>query len=148
MVECFSYKSYIGDITIFSNQTAITALQFGKRPNTQNTPLIKETIRQLEEYFSKKRKVFEIPLSPEGTNFQLQVWEALLKIPYGQTKCYAEIAEDINHPLACRAVGNANNKNPLPIFIPCHRVVGKNGKLTGYAGGLEIKQKLLELEQL
>jgi len=101
---------------------------------------------QLQEYFAGKRKVFDLELAPSGTDFQKKVWQALLKIPYGKTATYKEIAAAIGHPKAARAVGMACNKNPIAIIIPCHRVVGSNGSLTGYAGGLEMKKRLLELE--
>ncbi|MCL2720861.1 MAG: methylated-DNA--[protein]-cysteine S-methyltransferase [Treponema sp.] len=111
------------------------------------TPLIKETIKQLDEYFSGKRKTFDLPLNAQGTEFQKKVWQVLKAIPYGQTCSYEQIAIKTGNPKACRAVGLSNNKNPIVIIIPCHRVIGKNGKLTGYAGGLELKQKLLDLEK-
>ena len=101
---------------------------------------------ELEEYFGRRRKVFTVPLSPHGTKFQLTVWEALREIPYGQTRAYGEIAEAVGRPKAARAVGMANHDNPLLILTPCHRVVGKGGALTGFACGLEIKRRLLELE--
>lgn len=104
-------------------------------------------IKELDEYFSGKRKYFDLPLSYTGTSFQKKVWESLKKIPYGETKTYKEIALEIEKPKSYRAVGLANNKNPLPIFLPCHRVIGTNGKLVGYAGGLELKKKLLKLEK-
>jgi methylated-DNA-[protein]-cysteine S-methyltransferase len=102
---------------------------------------------QLAEYFDGKRRVFELPLAPEGTPFQLRVWNALLEIPYGETISYGELAARIGDRSASRAVGLANGSNPLPIVIPCHRVIGSNGKLTGYGGGLPIKQQLLTLER-
>jgi len=111
------------------------------------TRLIKTAAKQLEEYFRGDRKKFDFPLVLHGTEFQKKAWEALQKIPYGHTCSYGEIAAIIGNPKASRAVGMANNRNPIPIIIPCHRVIGHNGKLTGYAGGLELKQKLLELEQ-
>ena len=101
---------------------------------------------ELEEYFSGKRKIFTVPLSPHGTEFQLAVWQALREIPYGQTRTYGEIAGAVGRPKAARAVGMANHDNPLLIFTPCHRVVGKDGALTGFACGLEVKRSLLELE--
>ncbi|ERT59497.1 methylated-DNA--[protein]-cysteine S-methyltransferase [Peptoniphilus sp. BV3C26] len=103
--------------------------------------------KELEEYFKGKRKKFTVKFKAHGTEFQEKCWKELLKIPYGQTKTYGQIAEEIKNPKAARAVGNANNKNPLWIIIPCHRVLGKNGSLTGYAGGLKIKEKLLKLEK-
>lgn len=102
--------------------------------------------RELQEYFARQRRQFDLPLAPQGTPFQQRVWQALRQIPYGQTASYKQIAQTIGHPTACRAVGGANNKNPLPIFIPCHRVIGAGGSLTGYAGGLDLKQGLLALE--
>jgi len=111
------------------------------------TPLIKKAASQLDEYFKGKRKVFDLPLSLNGTDFQIDVWKALQKIPFGETRSYGEIARVIRRPKAVRAVGMANNRNPIVIIVPCHRVIGHDGSLTGYGGGLELKQKLLELEQ-
>lgn len=110
------------------------------------TPLLLETRRQLTEYFAGKRKTFDLPLSPKGTLFQQKVWAALQTIPYGETRSYKQVAELIGNPKACRAVGLANNKNPIILVIPCHRVIGANGKLVGYACGLDVKEKLLTLE--
>ena len=107
----------------------------------------KNVFIQLGEYFMGQRTSFDIPLKPEGTPFQLRVWEALTQIPYGQTCSYKDIACSIHNEKACRAVGMANNKNPLGIIVPCHRVIGANGKLVGYAGGLSIKSALLDLEK-
>jgi methylated-DNA-[protein]-cysteine S-methyltransferase len=101
---------------------------------------------QLGEYFAGTRRDFELSLAPEGTPFQLAVWRELTKIPYGQTCSYLDIANAIRKPSACRAVGAANGANPLPIVVPCHRVIGSNGSLTGFGGGIDIKQRLLELE--
>lgn len=101
---------------------------------------------QLDEYFSGMRKVFSIPLDLRGTQFQKTVWSKLAEIPYGETRTYADIAADIGKPKAYRAVGNANNSNPVLVIIPCHRVIGRNGKLRGYSGGLELQKYLLELE--
>jgi len=106
----------------------------------------KEIIRQLKEYVTGKRREFTIPLHQIGTPFQLKVWEELLRIPYGQTRCYGDIAISVGNPKGQRAVGMANNRNPIGIVVPCHRVIGKSGSLTGYAGGLDIKQRLLEME--
>lgn len=102
--------------------------------------------RQLDEYFEGRREVFDLRLAPQGTTFQQQVWQALQHIPYGRTWSYAELAQHIENPRAIRAVGTANGANPISIIIPCHRVIGSNGTLTGYAGGLARKQALLELE--
>ena len=104
-------------------------------------------VLQLEEYFSGKRSSFSLPMAPVGTQFMQDVWQALVTIPYGEVRSYRDIAKAIGNPKACRAVGMANNRNPLPIIIPCHRVIGANGKLVGYAGGLDCKEKLLALEK-
>ena len=106
-----------------------------------------ELEQQLRAYFSGELENFTVPLSPEGTPFQQKVWSELLKIPYGETISYGELARRIGNPNASRAVGLANGSNPIPIIIPCHRVIGSNGKLTGYGGGLPIKEKLLALEK-
>ena len=103
--------------------------------------------RQLEEYFRGERTRFDLPLQPKGTPFQLAVWRALTEIPYGETASYGDVARAVGRPKAFRAVGMANHCNPIPIIVPCHRVIGSDGRLTGYAGGLEIKRALLELEQ-
>ena len=110
------------------------------------TPLTVQAAAELEEYFDRRRNSFTVPLSPHGTRFQLAVWKALRDIPYGQTRTYGEIAASVGRPKAARAVGMANHDNPLLIFTPCHRVVGKDGALTGFACGLEVKRRLLELE--
>ena len=111
------------------------------------TPLLAEARRQLEEYFAGSRRVFDLPLAPEGTAFQRAVWEALQAIPYGETRTYGQIAAAVGRPKASRAVGGACHCNPIGIIIPCHRVVGSSGRLTGYAGGLDRKAALLALEQ-
>ena len=113
-----------------------------------STALEREARRQLEEYFAGQRQTFNLPLRPQGTNFQRRVWKELLQIPYGQTATYGQIAHRIGNPNAARAVGQACNANPIPIFIPCHRVVGTNDRLTGFALGLDVKSALLELERL
>ncbi|AYA04811.1 methylated-DNA--[protein]-cysteine S-methyltransferase [Acinetobacter sp. WCHAc010034] len=109
-------------------------------------PVLLETARQLNEYFAGQRRQFDLPLDFEGTAFQQKVWQALLSIPFGETRSYKQIAEQIGHAKAMRAVGAANGKNPISIIAPCHRVVGANGKLVGFAGGLENKSILLEIE--
>lgn len=113
----------------------------------KETALIKKTKQQLDEYFAGKRKEFDIPIKLEGTDFQIKVWKELLKIPYGETYSYLDIAKRIGNPKASRAVGMANNKNKIIIIVPCHRVIGSNKKLVGYACGLDVKEKLLELEK-
>ena len=113
----------------------------------ENKEFFKEIARQLEAYFSGKLKSFDLKLAPEGTDFQKSVWNALCEIPYGKTRTYKEIAVSIGKPKAYRAVGLANNRNPIAIIIPCHRVIGSDGRLTGYASGLDVKEFLLELEE-
>ncbi len=113
----------------------------------KETDLLKEASRQLQEYFQGKRQEFNLPLAPEGTTFMKSVWKSLCEIPYGETKSYKEIAKAAGNEKACRAVGQANNKNPIPIFIPCHRVIGTNGSLIGYRGGMQTKKLLLEIEK-
>jgi methylated-DNA-[protein]-cysteine S-methyltransferase len=154
MFYCY-HQSPIGPLLLVSNSTALTQIRFpidgqpdspepewrkGERP-------LREVVRQLHAYFSGKLESFEVELAPEGTAFQQKVWKELLKIPYGETISYGELARRIEHPNASRAVGLANGSNPIPIIIPCHRVIGSNGKLTGYGGGLPIKEKLLALEK-
>jgi methylated-DNA-[protein]-cysteine S-methyltransferase len=109
-------------------------------------PLLADAIGQLREYFAGARETFSVPLRPAGTPFQLSVWRALEEIPYGRTRTYRDIACSIGRPTATRAVGAANGQNPLPIFVPCHRVIGSNGSLTGFGGGLDVKLALLRLE--
>jgi methylated-DNA-[protein]-cysteine S-methyltransferase len=110
-------------------------------------PVLREAERQLKEYFAGKRTSFDLPLDFQGTDFQKRVWKALLKIPFGETRSYAQIARALGKPSAMRAVGAANGKNPISIIAPCHRVIGKDGTLTGFAGGLKAKAHLLALEQ-
>jgi methylated-DNA-[protein]-cysteine S-methyltransferase len=112
----------------------------------EETPLLRRVKEQLDEYFAGTRREFDLPIRPKGTAFQLRDWAELQKIPYGETRTYKDIAEAIGCPKGYRAVGLANNRNPVIILIPCHRVVGSNGKLVGYAGGVDLKEKLLEIE--
>ena len=116
------------------------------RLDCMETPILARAREQLLEYWGGARKTFDLPLNPVGTPFQLRVWGALQAIPWGETRTYREIAMTVGSPRAFRAVGMANHRNPLPILIPCHRVVGSDGSLTGYAGGLALKRRLLELE--
>ena len=140
--------SPIGRICICADATGICALRFhAQGEKNDSSELLDMAQRELEEYFAGRRRAFSVPLSIHGTPFQMQVWQELTRIPYGKTATYGQIAGNIGKPRACRAVGMANHCNPLPVFVPCHRVVGANGKLTGYAGGLEIKQILLEIEE-
>jgi methylated-DNA-[protein]-cysteine S-methyltransferase len=138
-------------IGIAEENNAITGVYFGANVPAgfikAQTPLIKKAAAQLEEYFSGKRKKFSLPLDMRGTEFQMDVWRALQNIPYGETRSYKEIAEQVNRPKAVRAVGMANHRNPISIIVPCHRVIGRDGSLTGYGGGLPLKRYLLELEQ-
>ena len=114
---------------------------------TKWTPFLRDAAKEINEYLSGKRKKFDIPIKLYGTDFQLSVWNALLTIPYGETRSYRDIAQQIGNAKACRAVGMANNRNPIAIIVPCHRVIGADGSLTGFGGGLELKQQLLELER-
>ena len=132
---------------VFDNNWEEYAKTVGFDLLTKKNNIIIQTEIQLNEYFAAKRRYFEIPIQFEGTAFQELVWQSLLKIPYGQTFCYAEQAKLINQPNAVRAVGAANGKNKICIIVPCHRVIGKNGLLTGFAGGLKIKEQLLYLEK-
>jgi methylated-DNA-[protein]-cysteine S-methyltransferase len=120
---------------------------FGDRLNYQYDEAgFTKVIQQLSEYFAGKRQVFDLKISPRGTAFQQSIWQELRKIPFGKTESYGEIARRVGSPKASRAVGMANSKNPIPIIVPCHRVIGKDGSLTGFGGGLEVKKQLLKLE--
>lgn len=143
-------SSPIGDLSIAAEGEYITNIVFGSEVRgaaTGISELLDTAVSQLNEYFAKKRQRFDLPLKFGGTDFQNRVWRELLTIPYGETVSYKTLAERIGNAKACRAVGMANNKNPIPIIIPCHRVIGANGNLTGYAGGLDVKKFLLDLEQ-
>lgn len=141
------YDTKFGKIKISYNEKAITYVAFSQnKGKSEKSKLSDKAYSQLNEYFDGKRMEFDLPLELKGTNFQIQVWNELRKIPYGKTKSYKDIAKLINNPKAARAVGNANNKNPISIIIPCHRVIGSSGKLVGYASGIEFKEKLLKLE--
>lgn len=145
-------ETIIGKVLITEENGAITDVSFYKgeiieKFSQEETPLLKKASEQLEDYFNGRLTKFSLPLAPIGTEFQQQVWSALQDIPYGETASYGEIAKTIGNPKAARAVGMANNRNPIAIFIPCHRVIGANGKLVGYGGGIEIKEALLELEK-
>jgi methylated-DNA-[protein]-cysteine S-methyltransferase len=147
----YSCKYQFENISLYlvATETHLINIQFTQPQKAllQTTELLSMATIQLDEYFQGKRTTFSLPFKLIGTPFQLAVWKELQNIPYGQTTSYKEIAQKINKPKACRAVGMANNKNPLPIIIPCHRVIGSNGKLIGYAGGLNLKNYLLELEK-
>lgn len=147
-------NSPINPLLIAENSSGVSAIIFNA--DSYSIPaswrrvekLSTDVMKQLSEYFNGERYNFDLPLAPEGTSFQLEVWNALEKIPYGETISYLDLAKRIGKPAAVRAVGAANGANPLPIVIPCHRVIGHNGKLTGYGGGLEKKQYLLSMESL
>lgn len=139
----------VGPVTVMEEGGKIIYIKF--RPDTgeavkKETPVIKEAFRQLSDYFDGELKEFDLPLKLAGTPFQLKIWEALQTIPFGETRSYGEIAKQTGNAKASRAVGMANHNNPIAIVVPCHRVIGANGSLTGYGGGLPIKQQLLELE--
>lgn len=151
MSNLFFYETDLGIIGIRDNNNAITEVFYSKskiNDHLKETHLIRECFNQLKEYFQGTRREFTIPIEAEGSEFQKKVWKALLDIPYGQTRTYKEIAIAIGNEKACRAVGMANNRNPISIIIPCHRVIGANGKLVGYGGGLDIKEKLLNIEKI
>lgn len=147
----YFYKYQFENISLYlvATETHLINIQFTQPQKAllQTTELLSMATIQLDEYFQGKRTTFSLPFKLTGTPFQLAVWKELQNIPYGKTTSYKEIAQKINKPKAYRAVGMANNKNPLPIIIPCHRVIGSNGKLIGYAGGLKLKNYLLELEK-
>lgn len=147
------YESPVGALTLISNGAALEHLEF-ENPRYAYTPaptgndkILDETRRQLDKYFAGKLRAFDLPLAPQGTEFQKRVWNALLTIPYGATRTYGQQAAAIGQPNASRAVGLANGRNPISIIVPCHRVIGSNGGLTGYGGGMERKKYLLDLEQ-
>lgn len=151
MENGFCYQTPLGKIVLTENGTAITRLIFNEvlpeGVNCMETPLLKKAFQELQEYLAGTRQSFDLPLSPRGTVFQQKVWKALQDIPYGVVCSYQDIARAIGNDKACRAVGGANNKNPISIIIPCHRVIGADGSLVGYGGGLQLKRKLLDLEK-
>lgn len=147
-------ESPLGPLLLAANDQGLRFVSFAARRRaivpqpdwTQNETPFRETIRQLQAYFRGKLKEFDLPLAMEGSAFQLRVWQRLRAIPFGKTISYGELAERIGQPKAARAVGLANGSNPIPIVVPCHRVIGSDGNLTGYGGGLSIKEKLLSFE--
>lgn len=163
MEQRLTLQSPVGTLTLAANEHAVTRLTFGDATDARDdrdsgaafevctlgtaTALLRQAAYELEEYFAGTRRMFTFPLAPAGTPFQQRVWEALRAIPYGQTRTYAQIAAAAGNPRASRAAGMANHRNPIAIVIPCHRVIGAGGALTGYAGGLEKKSFLLGLEQ-
>ncbi|MEL7656091.1 MAG: methylated-DNA--[protein]-cysteine S-methyltransferase [Bacillota bacterium] len=153
MGNVFYYQTELGTIGIAEDNEKITHLFFEGEKFSETgyekyeSPAIKEAGKQLKEYFNGSRREFDLPLAPTGTEFMLRVWKALQTIPYGETRSYKEIAELAGNSKACRAVGMTNNRNPISIIIPCHRVIGANGDLVGYGGGLDKKVYLLDLER-
>ena len=151
-MKLYFSQTALGKLGIAEQNGNISNIYFANDEIPKNievveTALIQEAFSQLNAYFSGELKTFSLPLAPQGTAFMQTVWQALCTIPYGKTASYKEIAIAINNPKAMRAVGLANSKNPIPIFIPCHRVINHNGKLGGYSGGLAIKEFLLALER-
>lgn len=157
MLHHLTHPSPVGDLTLVADDDALVAVLWpddapARVPleataHAPDHPVLAAAARQLDEYFAGTRTHFDLPLRPRGTAFQQQVWQALLAIPFGETRSYADIAQAIGRPSACRAVGAANGRNPISIVTPCHRVIGRSGALTGFAGGLAAKQRLLALEQ-
>lgn len=149
MVYRFSYETVLGVVTFVEEGGALLAVTTHRSYEgvEQETALIKEAYQQLSEYLKGERKEFDLPLNPKGTDFQKRVWRALCDIPYGETRSYKQIAKAVGNSKAVRAVGMANNRNPITIVVPCHRVIGADGKLMGYGGGLEMKEFLLRLEK-
>lgn len=147
-------KTPIGELTLISEDGKIYELYFEghikadvlKNASDKKSPVLEEAAKQIKDYFNGKLTKFSLPLKPSGTDFQLQVWQVLSKIPYGKTISYGEQATMLGDSKKARAVGGANGKNPIPLIVPCHRVIGKSGALTGFGGGLKIKEFLLDLE--
>lgn len=145
----------LGAMTVTASERSIIEVRFCTEPPVGSVPcseakapeLLRQAARELKEYFAGERQRFTVPLAPQGSEFQKKVWDALQTIPYGETRTYKDIAIQIGHNLSYRAVGMANNRNPIAILIPCHRVIGYDGKLTGYAAGIGIKERLLDLEK-
>lgn len=152
-MNAFVYDSPVGALTLTSNGEAITGLWFegrahGEVPGSAHADqVLKQACRELDEYFAGTLREFTVPVAPEGTDFQRRVWKALQSIPYGVTRSYGHIAQRVGSPAAVRAVGAANGANPVAIIVPCHRVIGANGSLTGFGGGLDRKRFLLDLER-
>jgi len=148
-------ESPVGPLFLVASEKGLVRLEFKGRMQKLNAHTeVRESktelapyLRELDEYFAGERRDFSVPLDLRGTEFQLACWHALLKIPYGETRSYKHIAQAIGHPQACRAVGMSNNRNPVAIIVPCHRVIASSGSLCGYGGGLDLKRKLLDLEQ-
>ena len=149
--------SPVGKLKLIANDKGLVAIlwendkpsrvRLGEMVEDQEHPILAETEHQLGDYFAGKRKTFSVPLEMRGTVFQKSVWNALRAIPFGETRSYGQLARQLGNPTATRAVGAANGRNPISILVPCHRVIGSSGKLTGFAGGLKTKARLLDLEQ-
>ena len=152
MLTMLMIDSPIGPLRLVADGDELVALHLPPHDEPcdaaeRKTPVLAQTARQLAEYFAGKRRTFDLPLAPRGSGFQERVWRALLRIKFGETRSYGEIARAIGRPSASRAVGAANGRNPIAIIVPCHRVIGANGQLTGYGGGLPIKEWLLAHER-
>ena len=155
--SCHLLESPVGKLTMLADDSALVAVlweterynrnQFGPSVEADDHPVLRNARRQLEEYFADKRKTFDLPLHPRGTEFQLCVWAGLQDIPFGELWSYGKLARHIGQGGAARAVGAANGRNPIPIIIPCHRVIGSDGTLVGFGGGLDVKARLIELER-
>jgi len=148
-IRSYSFNCELGTATVRESEGCVVGLELEESAplgSGEPTALALEVERQLREYFAGERREFDLPLAPEGTPFQRAVWAELQNIPYGETRSYGEVATAVGNPRACRAVGAANNRNPLGIIVPCHRVVGSDGSLVGYATGIDHKRHLLELE--
>jgi len=156
MLHYFRTPSPVGPLFLAVSGKGLVRLEFEGRVQEidarairlqESRSAVSPYLRELDEYFAGRRREFSAPLDLRGTEFQLACWQALVEIPYGETRSYRDIAEAIGHPLAFRAVGMSNNRNPVAIIVPCHRVIASSGSLCGYGGGLDIKRKLLDLEQ-
>lgn len=153
---CATMPSPVGELTLVAKGGSLAAIlwqddrpgrvRLGEMRVVPSWPVLLETARQLNDYFAGRRTVFDVPLTFDGTDFQKAVWQALLTIPYGETRSYGDIARQIGRPQAVRAVGAANGRNPISIIAPCHRVIGASGDLTGFAGGMQAKETLLTIE--
>lgn len=147
-ISALNIDSPIGTLGLCAREGYLVRIVFGGVEATDDVDKVLLTAKmQLEEYFAGTRREFSVPLDMEGTEFQKKVWRALMDIPYGEVCSYSEIAEKVGSPKAARAIGMANHVNPIPVIVPCHRVTGKSGKLVGYAGGIDMKALLLELEK-
>jgi methylated-DNA-[protein]-cysteine S-methyltransferase len=149
MTERLHLPDLLDGITLEATESALTGIYLGYRPGSAAVkhPLLRETERQLREYFAGERREFDVPMELHGSPFQIQVWEALGRIPYGQTRSYRDIAIAVERPRGFQAIGQANTRNPIPIIVPCHRVINADGSMGGYGGGPERKRRLLALEQ-